>query len=201
MDISVQLEEVLRNSYCDFHAKGLDYLCLGRTAEQVHKVYFFDERQLNPEVVNPHDHRYDFTTRVLAGELVNWRYEETDLNDPHGVVHERFAWMSPLIGGNGFTWDSFRRIAQKSAELYSAGMSHSHMADELHTIGIAKAGTVVEITQGFDVVPLDQPTYTYTKSLEPPFLSGLYRDMEVDRITELVELYQQLSGNIVKLVA
>lgn len=41
-----------------------------RTPEHTRKVYFFDGKvsQL-PEVVSPHDHRYDFTTTVLAGVM------------------------------------------------------------------------------------------------------------------------------------
>ena len=60
---SVSMEEVLANSFRDFHAKGLDYVCLKRRPSETVKLYFFDgDVSKLPEVVNPHDHRYDFST-------------------------------------------------------------------------------------------------------------------------------------------
>lgn len=36
------MAEVLANSYRDFHAKGLDYICLKRSFKETLKLYFFD---------------------------------------------------------------------------------------------------------------------------------------------------------------
>lgn len=59
---------LIQNSYRDFHAKGLDYVCLKRTPDHTVKVYFLDgDVSKVPEVVNPHDHRYAFETTVLSG--------------------------------------------------------------------------------------------------------------------------------------
>lgn len=65
--MTVHLDEILAHSFTDFHAKGLDYLCLLRSPEITVKAYFFEGDVASaPEVVVPHDHRYCFNTRVLG---------------------------------------------------------------------------------------------------------------------------------------
>lgn len=64
----MNMEEVIANSFKDFHSKGLDYICLRRSPVLTTKLYFFDgDVSKLPEVVNPHDHRYDFSTVCLSG--------------------------------------------------------------------------------------------------------------------------------------
>ena len=40
--IDSRIDDIQANSYRDFHAKGLDYLCIRRDLELTLKVYFFD---------------------------------------------------------------------------------------------------------------------------------------------------------------
>ena len=71
------LEQMVENSFRNFHAKGFDYLCLQRSPGLTLKAYFFDELPGGiAEVVCPHDHRYPFTTTVLSGYMRHYRYLE-----------------------------------------------------------------------------------------------------------------------------
>jgi hypothetical protein len=69
------LDTVASNSFRNFHAKGLDYLCLHRSPELTIKAYFYSGN-IGPEVVCPHDHRYPFSTHILAGESGHKRYTD-----------------------------------------------------------------------------------------------------------------------------
>lgn len=99
------IEQIAANSYKNFHAKGVDYLCFYRTPDLTQKFYFFDENvQFSPDVVSPHDHRYNFSSTCLAGELTNHVYDKAsyrdgDMLDAH--IFNRFDYMTPLNGGSG----------------------------------------------------------------------------------------------------
>lgn len=190
----VDLDRVLAHSYRDFHVKGLDYLCLKRTSAETIKVYFFEgDVATAPEVVSPHDHRYDFETTVLAGVLRNFRYAPAC--GSLGQVYERFAYMTPLNGGDGFTWEAEERLAALPPETYSRGAWHSHMAEEAHTIAV-QAGTVITLRQFADSVPLDRPTRCWRPAGDrsAPNVADLYRMMDADRAVELIRLAYDLVG-------
>ena len=71
---TLDVDEVKSNSFKDFHAKGLDYICLFRSPELTLKAYFFSEgmeSQKVGEVVSPHDHRYNFFTQCYSGRIEN----------------------------------------------------------------------------------------------------------------------------------
>lgn len=196
---NVSLQRMMDHSYQDFHVKGFDYLCLERSAHHTIKVYFFDGLPHGmPEVVAPHDHRYPFTTKVLAGELINRRYA-ADPNAVDGEVfnvktYERFKYMTPLNGGDGFTWEGTEALWQRSAEHYAPGSLHSHRPEELHTIAVHTDRTVIAIWQGADTVALDEPTRLWRPAgeREPLSLDGLYQPMGADRIVDRLSQLQDL---------
>lgn len=170
------LAEIIGNSYRNFHVKGFDYVCLRRTPELTEKFYFFngDVRHL-PEVVAPHNHRYDFCTDVITGAVMNHLYAEVD----EGVPFNVFDYMTPLNGVSGFTWRGELHLNQTSALCYWPKQGYVMGAEQLHTIRIVADGTVIRLRQFEDVVSLDQPTQMFSRNSEPPSLSGLY-----DRFTE-----------------
>jgi hypothetical protein len=69
------LDTIAGNSFRNFHAKGLDYLCLHRSEALTIKAYFY-AGEAGSEVVCPHDHRYPFSTHIVAGESGHIRYTE-----------------------------------------------------------------------------------------------------------------------------
>lgn len=149
---SEDVEEILRHSYKDFHAKGLDYICLKRSDVETIKLYFFDgDASALPEVVAPHDHRYDFETTVLAGEFCNRLYWPQD----DGEVYQLFSYLTPLNGGDGFTWRREMRLKETSELRYTVGQRCRMTSDRIHTIKILRPGTVLHLKQQQDVIPVD----------------------------------------------
>ncbi|RWB95585.1 MAG: hypothetical protein EOQ56_27950 [Mesorhizobium sp.] len=182
-------EEMQAHSFKNFHVKGFDYLCLKRTSEHTRKVYFFDGNvsQL-PEVVNPHDHRYDFMTTVLSGVMSNSVYEVDD----KGKVYNEFAWDTPLNGGAGFTWQKEIRLLERQRFAYRPG-DHYHMdADELHTIRMHAEGTVIVLDQYADKMPIGQPTRTFMQEKQAPNLDGLYEKFTADQLLVRMEQFSLL---------
>lgn len=207
--LRVSRSAALASSYMDFHARGLDYLCLQRSELMTLKVYFFDRAAPAGQVVAPHDHRYDFQTRVLAGELHNWRYTKCDREDRRAAAiadgaqpFERFLYDTPLNGGDGFSYADQVLLLRHRRETYGVGSAHAHYAHELHTIGVPSDRTVIELVQSADVVPVGLPTQLFKPcgQKEPPSLDGLYNRMTDDRLDQLLGLYQELSGARLEMV-
>ncbi len=188
------LEAIAANSYRNFHAKGLDYLCLLRTPELTRKVYFFDgDVSKLPEIVTPHDHRYDFKTTVLAGMVANRFYAK---NVRGGEPVERFDYMTPLNGGDGFTWRETVTLRCTADRTFERGQSYSCRADQIHTLKIHSDSCVIVLDQYADSVAMDQPTSAYRADATAPNLDGLYERMTEDhlqdRLRQAVNLMRQL---------
>lgn len=185
------IEEICRHSFRDFHVKGFDYLCLHRSEQVTVKAYFFDGPTVgSPEVVMPHNHRYGFTTTVLAGGLLNREWSVVDgarmaMRERHTRVFQEFDYLTPLLGGDGFTWRREVLLAENllsSARMYRRGETYLSQPSDVHTLGRIEPGTVIVLTQLEDVVPVGVPTQAYRSGLghEGPSLDGLYSRMPVD---------------------
>lgn len=187
----VEMADVIANSYKDFHTKGLDYICLKRSDEETIKFYFFEGDVTHlPEVVSPHDHRYDFDTTCMSGGVENIWFEAHD----DGQEFNRFAYMTPLNGGTGFTWIGTDRLKKVRRRLRQRGESYSMKAEELHTIRITRNNTVIMLTQYSDVLPISVPTHTYIKDREPPSLTGMYSRFTADEITAKMKQLRAYTG-------
>ena len=80
-----------------------------------------------------HDHPYDFTSTVVAGELTNTRF----LDDPAGDEYVRFRYVPPAEDQRHA--DRVRLSAV--SEVLRAGDDYRQFADELHASG-QEPGTV-----------------------------------------------------------
>lgn len=186
----LSLPEIVANSYRDFHAKGLDYLCLHRSPERTLKVYFFDgEVETLPEVVIPHDHRYAFETAILAGGVINRRYHVAAAPHVGAQAYEVFDYRTPLNGGDGFSWARTAWLSAPDQVAYGPGQVYCQRAEEIHTIQIFKDQTILLLEQGPDVVALDAPTAAYRPAgkREAPSLDGLYSRMTPDHALKRLE--------------
>lgn len=178
---------LLDHSYKNFHAKGLDYLCLKRTPEHTVKVYFFDgdaDLSALPEIVMPHDHRYAFDTTILAGAASN--LVQARCAEFHGSIrYHAFDWDTPLNGGAGFSYRGVEHLTVPVAFDYESGQGWRSRHSEIHTLRIRRAGTILRLDQWSDVVPVGVPTQTFklaTDDREParPETTGLYERMDAD---------------------
>ncbi len=87
-----------------------------------------------------HDHPYDFTSTVVAGELVNTRFHE----DPDGVEYHRTRYT---MGDEDDRWTDTVRLTGTATTLV-AGDRYGQRADELHD-SRQQPGTVTVIRQSF----------------------------------------------------
>lgn len=188
---SIVIADVIENSFKDYHVKGFDYICLKRSPEETIKIYFFDGDVANmSEVVNPHDHRYDFTTHVLAGSSQNITFEE----DPNGTVYQGFDFRTPLNGGNGFAFKKESRLSETNRVSYAAGQRYHFRAEQLHTIRVASSQTILCLQQFEDRRAIGDATSTFTQDREPPSLTGLYSRFKADEIKDRLDILERLTG-------
>jgi hypothetical protein len=183
------LETVCANSYRNFHAKGFDYLCLERSPSLTRKVYFFGDNLTDlPEIVMPHDHRYQFHTTVLRGCVTNHVYRPGDIAGCPTGRFDHFRYLTPLNGGDGFEWAGERQLSNVHSGAYLPGQCYHSSADAIHTLQVMVPDTVILLTQFEDVVPVGKPTNAYRVlgSREPPNLSGLYDRMDPDHAVQLI---------------
>lgn len=178
-------ESIIENSFKNFHTKGFDYLCLHRSPEHTLKLYFLDgDASKLPEVVNPHDHRYDFQTRVLAGEMFDYRYTP----DPSGEIWNAFDYMTPLNGGDGFKYRGEERLVTHGSKRLSAGTILATNNEHTHTIRMVTDQTVLLLDQFDDVMDLDAPSSCWSRKGDPiPDLqSGAYERFTPDEIIDRI---------------
>ena len=190
-----EIEQMIENSFRNFHTKGFDYLCLKRTPEHTRKVYFFDgDVSKLPEVVNPHDHRYHFTTMILTGVMSNSNYVEVGPGE--GQVYNEFEWRTPLNGGDGFTFKKETSLFETRRFFYRPGEMYRMRAEDFHTIRMHADQTVLILDQYEDVVPVDKPTRTFIGAKEAPNMDGLYEKFTPDQLIRRLMQYRRLLDQV-----
>ncbi|MBM4575568.1 hypothetical protein GS415_03985 [Rhodococcus hoagii] len=192
----LNMDDVLLNSYKNFHTKGFDYICLHRTPGFTRKLYFFEgDVSSAPEVVAPHNHRYAFSTRCVSGAVENlWFARAHESREGIGKMFQRFDYMTPLNGGNGFTHVGEDRLFVQKAAIHGPRQHYLMEAAELHTIRIDRADTILVLDQYQDVVPLDQPTQTYRLDTNAPSLDdGLYEQFTADEVIARLRTLRRLA--------
>lgn len=181
----MNLEEIAANSYKNFHSKGLHYICLKRSEKETIKAYFFEgDVTSKAQVVIPHNHRYDFTTKVLAGELTDIEYKEVQPSLGLATrVAQRWDYLTPLNGGGGFQWASESRLWWFKERIVTQGNSLLSPQDRIHTIRV-KTDTVLLLTQQEDKLGLETPSqaWSFDGKDNKPDTSGLYDKFNEDEI-------------------
>lgn len=180
------VETIADNSYLDFHAKGLQYICLKRDPlGETHKVYFLPS---NPAgIVNPHNHRYAFETELLAGRVVDQRY---DIAKP-GQPYLRRRWFTPLDGGEGFGLDG------NPCQLQELPPDHFARPGSKWATSLGVIHTLRPLTESV-IYLVQRPSIrgssaVYLPEGEPlPSLSGLYRKPSIDTVISLLRTIQEL---------
>ncbi len=94
---SADLGEVADSSFMDYHAIGVRYVCLLRSARLTVKAYIYRPGECsndsNGHLVAPHNHAYDFDTFIVSGMMGHRLFAE----DPAGGAwirskfHDRFG--------------------------------------------------------------------------------------------------------------
>lgn len=187
----IAVDHVVAHSYRDFHAKGVDYICLKRSPAETLKLYFLDgDVSKLPEVVLPHDHRYDFSTYVVAGEMENVWYRE----GCHGKLFQRFKYRTPLNGGSGFTYDHGIHLAETRRTKFGPGDCYLMAFWQIHTIKMLANETVLFLRQYDDRIDLETPSHTYSENGQAPSLDGLYNRFTADQVIDKLNRFEDRTG-------
>lgn len=186
------IDEIAANSFSNFHVRGFDYVCVSRSPDCTMKLYFFDDidpEQLS-EVVFPHNHRYDFVTTVLQGTLTDLEYSIENIG---GIpTHHAFEYLTPLNGGNGFTYKCEVGLKQRKTHEVHEGQSLTHRWYDIHTIKVTP-GTVLRLIQFEDKQPIDEPSFLFSRDNTPPSLDGLYDQMSRDTVVKRLKQIDALT--------
>jgi hypothetical protein len=189
----IDIDHVVEHSFKDMHQKGFHYLCLKRSETETVKLYFFDgDVNKLPEVVAPHDHRYDFETYVAAGAVENVTFRRTD-DLTKGQMFNWFEYRTPINGGNGFTFAGEECLYEAARFRFTNGESYYLQADDLHTIRIAGNETILMLLQFEDIYPIEKPTSTFFKD-QAPSLDGLYTKFTADEAIALIRRFEERTG-------
>jgi hypothetical protein len=189
----IDIDQAVEHSFKDMHQKGFHYLCLQRSEVETVKLYFFDgDVSKLPEVVAPHDHRYDFETYVAAGAVENVWFKRTD-DLTKGQMFNWFEYRTPMNGGDGFTFAGEECLYERLRSRFTRGESYYMQADDLHTIRIAGNETILMLVQFEDVYPIGKPTSTFFKDAAPS-LDGLYSKFTADEVIALLRRFEERTG-------
>jgi hypothetical protein len=189
----LDIDHIVEHSFKDMHVKGFHYLCLQRSEVETVKLYFFDGDVTKlPEVVAPHDHRYDFESYVAAGAVENVWFRRT-MDETKGEMFNWFEFKTPMNGGNGFTFAGEECLYEAHRSRFTNGESYYMQADDLHTIRIAGNDTVLMLVQFEDIYPIEKPTSTFFKG-NAPSLDGLYTKFNADEVIALLRRFEERTG-------
>jgi hypothetical protein len=122
-----------------------------------------------------HDHPFDFTSRVVAGELTNCRY----VVDPSGVTYLRERYVPP--NEDVRTADLVR--LRGSVETYREGDDYAQLAYELHD-SHQLPGTVTIIRRTFR----DVGELTVCRPEGAPWVTGTARPPTVHEVTAITSM-------------
>jgi hypothetical protein len=151
--------------------QGIGLLALRLDDRRVHRLHVWDPDACVGE--SPiHDHPYDFTSTVLAGQITNTRYAE----DPAGKMFRRERYT--LGDESGRRTDAVSLIG--SAATHGPGDQYHQLAHELHD-SRQIAGTVTLIRCNW------QERSELTVCLEPdaPWVTGESRAATADEVKRI----------------
>jgi len=126
-----------------------------------------------------HDHPFDFTSTVIAGEMTNTRYEE----DSAGVEYRRERYRLP--NEHARRTDTVRLSG--TATTITAGNDYSQLARELHD-SRQLPGTVTIIRRSFN----DVSELTVCSRGEAAWVSGRSRSATPDEVKRITAMALEL---------
>lgn len=174
------------NSFENFHARGVYYVCLLRSPKLTIKLYHFVPEELEPLIdkwgrhilVNPHTHRYDFQTLVLEGGMTNITYSDIPglgSSNDHKVYYKG-KFENGLSDGLPKMWPatSISVLPYREQDL-RPGDYYNCRINDIHSIAVHPwRKTTLAVFQYYDKV---SHNYLYTPDDKPLDFSNLYTKM------------------------
>lgn len=181
-----RLQRLADHSFLNYHAPGMDYLCLHRSDDLTVKIYFIDPSRLQTcgvrdYLVSPHDHAYSFDTVVLRGHVTNVNFAASP-----SVPGSRY---DPIVTNEWRYRASDRHFEQThrvnlwetSRDYLNVGEAYHLSSTAVHTI-VVPGGlpTALLLFQQRDV-----KTETRFFGLDAPDLDGLYQRPSIGQVGRL----------------
>lgn len=185
------IKDIQSNSFKNFHAVGLNYICLFRSPNLTIKIYIIRPGESAPNkdgyIVCPHSHRYNFQTLVLAGKISNVVFKEFSYGETHMYPpYYKFKYVTPL--DNGPATSSFvgpaTLIIDYKQQLDSGG-SYFFPVPKIHSLKIQHDKyTALLLHQYKDT---ETETELFTNSPQLPSYDELYQKFSEEEIYYLME--------------
>lgn len=139
------VREALANPFDrEWSIQGFGMLRTYLDPDQVHRLHIWDTGQGVKEVSTVHDHPWDFTSRIIAGSLVNQRYLiDSTTGEPFWAARLRCG-----VGGGLVEAPQKTLIETLPAEHYGTEDVYSQTAPEFHE-SFPTSGTVTVISREF----------------------------------------------------
>ena len=154
---AINREHALEFSYADYHDPGLDYLCLFRSTGLTLKAYFIDDGSKG-DILIPHNHRYSFDSRIIAGSLVETQYVESLTKPCFLVADQVMKYRYDCIADGGAGYDEATEVwlmktSTSRYTRYAAGVDgayNNYAHKNIHTLSEIDPGTIILLTQYAD---------------------------------------------------
>lgn len=175
--------ELAKHSIFNHHVNGMHYLCLNRTNDLTLKIYYCSDVG-NPNsgyLVHPHNHRYEFDSTVLKGELQHLRFQESK---NHGELVTKY----------GYDWQTKQLKEINNVCLYThrddnckEGYGYTVLPNEIHTLKLLSPVVIIGLIQYEDkidnAVVYKKPTVEFeiSKAYTPTTQEYLDKLMEIKR--------------------
>lgn len=170
--ISLDYDEAIKHSYKNYHNVGLNYINLFRDERITIKLYLLDPAEITPNsdgfLVNPHNHRYNFSTTVLFGSIYNVSFREDRLNplnnyNPH--VYHRFDYQG-YQENSSFVHYGKVELEPYNYSIYYPGESYHIDTHAVHSLELTEEKTGLLLIQYRDTI-LNGTKY-YGRTMDAP---------------------------------
>jgi hypothetical protein len=122
---------ILENSFKTYHVPGVTYINLHKEQDFRVKLYHI-RAKIDSPLVSPHNHKYDFNTEVLYGEVRNCLFMEIDTKNQYSNCSRYTCGDSgeilPLTG------EVCALLPNMYWPIYKAGQSYFMSKNNIHTI-------------------------------------------------------------------
>lgn len=187
---SIDIDEALKSSFKNYHVEGMDYFNLQRRDGLTIRCYSMPANKitLNSDklLLAPHNHRYNFDTFVLEGEVVNVTFVPCASNVEGCKTWRRYP-FDPEKKKFTSDYDKNQSLIARM-ERYGEGDSFHITTDEIHSL-------VHDVTMPLTLVSFQYadraiPTYGYSINGAPTVAPGFYKPFSKAELNEkLIELY------------
>lgn len=183
------LRELANNSVFNHHTNGMIYLCLKRSERETFKIYYCNNVG-NPNggyLVNPHNHRYEFNSTILKGELHHLRFKESN---QHGefVTKNKYNWQTKQLEELGKTC-----LYPYRDDHCIENSTYWVSTNEIHTLKLLTPVVIIGLTQYEDTT---DNAFLYKKSTDEFKIADSYIPTLHEYYLKLLEVAQHLDINI-----